>query len=466
MRHLLSAACGVIALSAWVVPATAQTRDPAPVPSAPVTAPNPAFETAKVAADALGADEIATIQRALIWTGDLNTMASGEFGKRTFEAIRAFQRRLKAKETGILKDTGILKETGILLPGQRAALDKAAARAVAAYGFKPITEQGVTLGYPAKLALKRTARPNGAKLASPAESVTVDVLRFPAEAESFEALFERLKGERPGRKVTYSLLRPDFFVITGSVDGKSFYMRFLRAATDSRGFIVGWAPELSPDFDRVPIAMAVSLALADGADRAEKDEVVAAAAVPTGPPVPLAPGAAGAARSGPGFVVSDTGEVLTTATLVAGCMRVALVDGTVGSVVAGDLLNDVALVRLPRPGAAAVTWRSLPLGTGDAVTVLASADGRLAPSASEVTALSSPSGDMRRFTMRDGGAGGGVFDSGGALAGLLGGNDEPVAVKALFLSAFLRSQGVKMPDKTEIDPARAGIMLTCDPRRP
>jgi hypothetical protein len=451
MRHLLSAACGVIALSAWVVPATAQTRDPAPVPSAPVTAPNPAFEMAKVAADALGAGEIATIQRALIWTGDLNTMASGEFGRRTFEAIRAFQRRLKAKDTGIL------------LAGQRAALDKAAARAVAAYGFRTITEQGVTLGYPAKLALKRTAGRNGPKLASPNDSVTVDVLRFPAEAESFEALFDRLKAERPGRKVTYSLLRPDFFVITGSVDGKSFYMRFLRTASDSRGFIVGWAPELSPDFDRVPIAMAVSLALADGA---EQEAVAAAAPVPTGPPVPLAHGAPGAPRTGPGFVVSDTGEVLTTATLVAGCTRVALADGTAASVVAGDLLNDVALVRLPRPGAAAVTWRSLPLGTGEAVTVLASADGRLAPSATEVTALSSPSGDMRRFTMRDGGAGGGVFDSGGALAGLLGGNGEPVAVKALFVSAFLRSQGVKMPDRAEIDPARAGIMLTCDPRRP
>ena len=42
---------------------------------------------------------------------------------------------------------------------------------------------------------------------------------------------------------------------------RSFYMRFLKAGTDSRGFIVGWAPALSPDFDRVPIAMAVSLAL-------------------------------------------------------------------------------------------------------------------------------------------------------------------------------------------------------------
>jgi hypothetical protein len=456
MRHFLPAACGVIALVASVVPATAQTRDPAPVPTAPLTAPNPAFDMAKIAADALGAEEIATVQRALIWTGDLNTMASGEFGKRTFEAIRAFQRRLKAKDTGIL------------LASQRAALDKAAARAIAAYGFKAITEQGVTLGYPAKLALKRTAGKNGPKLASLNENVTVDVLSFPAEDESFAALFDRLKAERPGRKVTYSLLRPDFFVITGSVDGKSFYMRFLRTEADSRGFIVGWAPELSPDFDRVPIAMAVSLALA-GAD--VQEETAVATPAPTGPPVPLPQGAAKVARSGPGFVVSEAGDVLTGATLVAGCSRVALADGTAAAVVAGDLLNDVALVRLARPGVSAVafsavTWRSLPLSAGEAVTVLASAGGRLAPSGTQVTALSSPSGDMRRFTMKDGGAGGGVFDTGGALAGLLGGDGQPVAVKALFVSAFLRSQGVKMPARADIDPARAGIMLTCDPSRP
>jgi hypothetical protein len=451
MRHFLPAACGVIALVASVVPATAQTRDPAPVPAAPLTAPNPAFDMAKIAADALGAEEIATVQRALIWTGDLNTMASGEFGKRTFEAIRAFQRRLKAKDTGIL------------LASQRAALDKAAARAIAAYGFKAITEQGVTLGYPAKLALKRTAGKNGPKLASLNENVTVDVLRFLAEDESFEVLFDRLKAERPGRKVTYSLMRPDFFVITGSVDGKSFYMRFLRTEADSRGFIVGWAPELSPDFDRVPIAMAVSLALA-GAN--VQEETAVATPAPTGPPVPLPQGAAKVARSGPGFVVSEAGDVLTGATLVAGCSRVALADGTAAAVVAGDLLNDVALVRLPRPGVAAVTWRAMPLSAGEAVTVLASAGGRLAPSATQVTALSGPSGDMRRFTIEDGGAGGGVFDADGALAGLLGGSGDPVAVKALFVSAFLRSHGVRMPDRADIDPARAGIMLTCDPSRP
>jgi hypothetical protein len=182
--------------------------------------------------------------------------------------------------------------------------------------------------------------------------------------------------------------------------------------------------------------------------------------------VPLPQGAAKVARSGPGFVVSEAGEVLTTATLVAGCTRVTLADGAAAVVVAGDLLNDVALVRLPRPGVSAVTWRAMPLSAGEAVTVLASAGGRLAPSATQVTALSSPSGDMRRFTMKDGGAGGGVFDTGGALAGLLGGDGQPVAVKALFVSAFLRSQGVKMPDRADIDPARAGIMLTCDPSRP
>ena len=197
--------------------------------------------------------EIATIQRALIWTGDLNTLASGEFGKRSFEAIRAFQRRLKAADTGIL------------VAAERAALDKAAKASASAFGFRTATEQGVTLGYPAKLATQRADGRYGPKFSSPSGNVTVDILRYPAAAETGDALFERLKAERPGRKVTYSLSRPDAFVITGTVDGKSFYMRFLRTASDTRGFVLGWDPALSPGFDRVAIAMAVSMAAADGA---------------------------------------------------------------------------------------------------------------------------------------------------------------------------------------------------------
>src|SRR5205814_920076 len=118
--------------------------------------------------------------------------------------------------------------------------------------------------------------------------------------------------------------RPDFFVISGTVDGKSFYMRFLKTQTDSRGFVVGWDPALSPGFDRVPIAMAGSL-VPQGASANPAPAPVATAeppapAKPAGPPVPLLPGAPATPKSGVGFLVSAQGDVLTTAALVAGCI--------------------------------------------------------------------------------------------------------------------------------------------------
>src|SRR5262245_58574367 len=100
---------------------------------------NPAFEAAKAAATALGPGAVAEIQKDLLWTGYLISLASGEFGKRSFDAVRAFQHRLKSKETGIL------------LPAERDLLDKAAARAVNSFGFRTVAAQGVAVGYPARL---------------------------------------------------------------------------------------------------------------------------------------------------------------------------------------------------------------------------------------------------------------------------------------------------------------------------
>jgi hypothetical protein len=158
--------------------------------------------------------------------------------------------------------------------------------------------------------------------------------------------------------------------------------------------------------------------------------------------------------------------VLTSATLVAGCSRVTLADGSAGRVIAGDLVNDIALVRVPNPPGGAVKWRSAPLRAGEAVTVLASAGGRVTRTAADVTGLSGPSQDMRRFTMVAGSPGGGVFDADGALAGLLAGSGRPDAVKGMFLAAFLRSQRVAMPSKGHPDPAVASVLLTCDPASP
>ncbi|MBP0582334.1 serine protease [Labrys sp. LIt4] len=460
MRRTRTIGACVLAIAAvWAGHAAAQTKPPSaapPAPAAPV--PDPTFEAAKAAAAAMGAEDFASIQQDLIWTGDLNSLPSGEMGKRSYEAIRAFQKRIKAKETGIFT------------PPQRITLAQHAAKFTSRYGFETITERGITLGYPAKLTTVRTDGKNGPHFATPKNDVTLDILAIPADKENFEALFTRLKTERPGRKVTYSLLRPDFLVVAGANDGKSFYLRFVKTDADSRGFALGWDPVLSPGFDRVAIAMASSMKLADGdqpahvppaAKPAEPPAPPAEPPKPVGPPIPLPPGASTAAKVGIGVVVSANGDILTYAGLVAGCETVTLQGGATAKVVGGDLGNDIALVRAsPAPGLAALAWRQPALTEGEAVSLLTGA----APTPTTVTALTGSHDDSRRVSLASG-APGALIDKDGALAGLAAANGEPTALKGLFVTAFLRAAGVTPPERGG-DPTKATASLTCTPGKP
>jgi hypothetical protein len=438
---------------------------------------NPAFEAAKAAAAALGPAAVAEIQKDLIWTGDLNTLASGEFGKRSFDAVKAFQRRLKAKETGIL------------LPAERDLLDKAAARAMTSFGFRTVAAQGISVDYPAKLVTKRSEGRHGPKFSSPDGTVTVDILRYPAEEEAPDALFERLKTERPGRTVSYSLARPDAFVITGTVDGMNFYMRFLKTATDSRGFVLGWDPKLSPGFDRIAIAMAVSLQAEGSSSPAMAAATPAApppvtapppAPQPAGPPVPLPAGASTAPRSGIGVTLSSGQDVITLATLVAGCAKVQALTvepdddprsqpGIPARVVAGDPGLDLALVQLSETQPSRARLRTTALATGEAVTSLQEVYGY--PGSSTVAALVGPGEDTRLFTLAkgegakgEGDKGAALFDSSGALVGIArpGGT---IAVKPAFVAAFLRSNGASATGEATGGSDKAIVHLTCDPSK-
>jgi peptidoglycan hydrolase-like protein with peptidoglycan-binding domain len=457
MRRPLPLAMVLLAAVAWL-PVTGS----APASAQTATAPNPLFDAAKTAADTAGVAETAAIQRSLILTGDLNALATGEYGKRTFEAIKAFQKRTKAPETGIL------------LPAERKRLDADAAKVSADYGLKPITERGTTLLYPAKIVTKRTDGKRGPKFSAPKDSVTVDILFYPTEDEEFAPLFERLKKPREGRTVTYSLMKPEFFVIAGTVDGKSFYMRFLATKTGTRGFVVGWDPKLSPDFDRVPVAMASSLEAegqlaplliaAPSGTPGPSTEQASTAAAPSGPPLPFLPGVVYAKREGLGVVVSAKGDVLTTADLVVGCETLAVTQGGTAKVIAGDLVNNLALVRLEKPGPAPVAISAVPLA--EAATLKAAArgeDGAVTQAAAAITATSGPNGDARRFLAAGPMTPGFLFDETGGLISPRIGVDagQAVGLRPLFVSAFLRAQGVALAPAGG-DAASAVVGLACD----
>lgn len=452
LRLTMIGAC-VLAVSATLPGlAGAQTQPPA----AGVPAADPAFDAAKAAAAAMGADDFASIQQDLIWTGDLNSLPSGEMGKRSYEAIRAFQKRIK------------VKDTGILTPPQRVTLTQHAAKFTARYGFATITERGLSIGYPAKLTTERSDGKSGPHFATPKNDVTLDILSIPAEKESFEALFTRLKTERPGRKVTYSLLRPDFLVVAGTNDGKTFYLRFIKTDTDARGFAIGWDPALSPGFDRIAIAMASSMKLA-GTDQSaavqptpkpvDKPVPPPEPPKPVGPPVPLPAGAPATAKNGIAILVSDKGDLLTYASVIAGCESVTLQGGGMAKVVAGDLDNNIALLHADAvPSLAPLAWRQPALAEGEAVSLLSGPT----PAAATVAALTGANDDSRRVSL-SAGAAGAVIDKDGALAGLTAADGAPTALKGLFVTAFLRAHAVAPPARGG-DPTKATATLTCTPK--
>jgi hypothetical protein len=97
--HSLPILVAASVLALFATPSLAQTALPPPAPAAQ---PDPAFQAAKAAFGALAEPERRAIQDPLVWTGDHVGVVSGTFGRRTFDAIAAYQKRAKVSPSGAL----------------------------------------------------------------------------------------------------------------------------------------------------------------------------------------------------------------------------------------------------------------------------------------------------------------------------------------------------------------------------
>src|SRR5581483_2361189 len=83
--------------------ATAAKPAPAPKPAAATTKPaSPAALSPKDTYNAMLMAERVAIQTDLIWAGEYNGLANGDFTDLAIKAIKSFQKKFKTKETGIL----------------------------------------------------------------------------------------------------------------------------------------------------------------------------------------------------------------------------------------------------------------------------------------------------------------------------------------------------------------------------
>src|SRR5436305_1092116 len=88
--------------------------------------------------------------------------------------------------------------------------------------------------------------------APPAAAAALDLFRS-AEAEGdLPSLYDKATTPAPGRRVTYKIIRPDFFVVSGDVNGRVFYTRIARGSANNvallRGYTLSYAASAKAGF--------------------------------------------------------------------------------------------------------------------------------------------------------------------------------------------------------------------------
>src|SRR5882762_3784156 len=216
MRSMLTATLIFVAAGASAqaqMSGTAAVRGvkPKPVTTVPI---RPALQTPADTANAMAQAERQAIQSDLAWVGNYNGAITGEVSERMVAAIKEFQKARGGKPTGVLN------------PQERGVLAETAKRRQDNVGWKIVTDagSGVRLGIPTKLVPQQSSDANGAKWSSSTGTIQIQLARRKEASPTTAKLAEREKKE-PGRNIDYTVVKPDFFVLSGLQGLKKFYLR-------------------------------------------------------------------------------------------------------------------------------------------------------------------------------------------------------------------------------------------------
>src|SRR5882757_4895754 len=185
---------------------------PKPVTTVPI---RPALQTPADTANAMAQATRLALQSDLAWVGEYNGAISGEGSERMVAAIKEFQKARGGRQTGVLN------------PQERTVLAETAKRRQENVGWKIVTDPatGARLGIPTKLAPQQSSDANGAKWASSTGTIQIQLSRRKEANPSTAKLAEREKKEPAGRTIDYTVVKPDFFVLSGMQGLKKFYLR-------------------------------------------------------------------------------------------------------------------------------------------------------------------------------------------------------------------------------------------------
>ena len=274
----------------------AAAASPATTGSAPITPVSPAApKNVRDSYAAIPAAERLSLQSDLTWTGDYNGLINGEFSDRLVAAVKAFQKRNKSKDTGVLN------------PQERAVLASTAKPLQDEVGWRiaddPIT--GARLGLPYKLASQTAPGHSGTRWTSAQGQLQIETFRF--ESSTLAGAFEQQKREPIGRRVGYQVIRPDFFVVSGTQGLKKFYVRGSARNGEVRGLTILYDQAMEGIMDPVVVAMSSAFA--------------------PFPPIDAAPDRPQPRRKveySTGIVASTAGHIVTDKQAVDGCSVVVI----------------------------------------------------------------------------------------------------------------------------------------------
>lgn len=358
------------------------------------------------------------IQLSLILTGHYNGLADGVFGKNTYGALVGFQQKIRRRSTGYLS------------PSEESTLRAEAARVYGILGFERHVDHatGLTLSIPQKIVGGGLPTKRGTRWGSSDGGVEIQTILMPNEEKSFQQLYSDFIAESRTRRIFYSTIHRDFFVVTGVNQGTPFYMRFEAGALSTRGFSVAWDPSVDTLGERVSIFL--SSMMSAGADP------MARYASRTDPPPNRSPrseetpSSRGKPGSGSGFVVSADGLVVTNNHVVDGCGELSIKQfpGSRVRLVAADEEMDLAMLqvsgvtrhRFLQVSSAPVQLGEEIVAFGFPMTVIMGEE--LQVQAGIVTSKTGLAGDKSNFTVsaaiQPGNSGGPLLDKRGYVVGV------------------------------------------------
>ncbi|UPJ49743.1 peptidoglycan-binding protein [Bradyrhizobium sp. 200] len=321
MRSVLSATLMIAALGFAASRAQAQMTPPStagtkakPVTTLPI---RPALQKPEDTAKALGQAERLALQSDLAWVGQYNGAITGDVSERMVTAIKEFQKSRGGKQTGVLN------------PQERGILADTARRKQESVGWKIQTDPGtgVRLGIPTKLVPQQASDANGTKWTSPTGTIQIQLARRKEAGPVTAKLAEREKKE-PGRSIDYTVVKPDFFVLSGLQGLKKFYMRGTFKGDEVRILTILYDQATENTVEPVVIAMSSAF------------NAFPAPAQMAGPPPRKT------VEYGTGVIVGDDGAIIADRQITDGCLTVAIAGFGNADRVAEDKEHDLALLRI------------------------------------------------------------------------------------------------------------------------